>query len=96
MINTVKNQTPERVNQWAAQQAYLVLGFILAACATAEIDTCPMEGFNPAQVDELLNLADKNLTAKIICPLGFRAASDTYSKMKKVRLSQNELFINLN
>lgn len=95
MLGQIAKLNPQQAEAWTAQQAYIVLGFIMAACAMAEIDACPMEGFEPEKVDEILNLTNKNLTAKIICPLGFRSDSDVYSKMKKVRLNQSELFIKL-
>jgi nitroreductase/dihydropteridine reductase len=41
---------------WAARQAYIALGFALAAAAEAQIPSCPMEGFSPKDVAELLGL----------------------------------------
>ncbi len=43
---------------WAARQAYLALGFALAAAAELKIDSCPMEGFDPEQVHTILELDD--------------------------------------
>jgi nitroreductase len=36
---------------WAAKQAYIALGMGLAAAALEEVDSTPMEGFDPAQLD---------------------------------------------
>jgi nitroreductase/dihydropteridine reductase len=41
---------------WAKHQAYLALGFALAAAAEKKIASCPMEGFDPAGVAAALNL----------------------------------------
>jgi nitroreductase/dihydropteridine reductase len=41
---------------WAARQTYIALGFGLAACAEQKIASCPMEGFNSAEVAKLLDL----------------------------------------
>jgi nitroreductase/dihydropteridine reductase len=44
--------------EWAKRQAYIALGFGLAACAEQKIASCPMEGFDPASVGKILNLDD--------------------------------------
>lgn len=41
---------------WAAKQAYIALGFGLAAAAEQRIASCPMEGFMPSKVAEILEL----------------------------------------
>jgi nitroreductase len=41
---------------WAAKQAYIALGFGLAAAAEHKIASCPMEGFNGAEVAKVLSL----------------------------------------
>jgi len=41
---------------WAARQAYLALGFGLAAAAEHKIASCPMEGFQGADVAKILEL----------------------------------------
>lgn len=43
---------------WAARQAYIALGFGLAAAAEQQVASCPMEGFNPAEVAKILNLPE--------------------------------------
>lgn len=41
---------------WAKHQAYIALGFALAAAAELKIATCPMEGFDPAGLSAALDL----------------------------------------
>lgn len=41
---------------WAAKQAYIALGFGLAAAAEHKIASCPMEGFNGTEVAKVLGL----------------------------------------
>jgi nitroreductase/dihydropteridine reductase len=41
---------------WAAKQAYIALGFGLAAAAELRIASCPMEGFMPSEVAKILDL----------------------------------------
>lgn len=44
--------------EWAKRQAYIALGFGLAACAEEKIASCPMEGFNGVEVARILTLED--------------------------------------
>ncbi|MFW2541437.1 NAD(P)H-dependent oxidoreductase [Primorskyibacter sp. 2E107] len=70
----------------AAHQAYIGLGFALAAAAELEVDSTPMEGFDPDAVDEILGLKEKGLHAVTLLPLGYRDESgDWLAGMKKVR-----------
>lgn len=81
---------------WAARQVYLAMGTALAAAAELRIDTTPMEGFVPAQLDELLGLAEKGLHSVLMLAIGERdAAADYMTGAAKVRYSKEELFINL-
>ena len=41
---------------WAAHQIYIALGNFLTCAALLGIDTCPMEGIEPAKYDEILGL----------------------------------------
>ncbi|OIQ27652.1 MAG: NAD(P)H-dependent oxidoreductase [Alphaproteobacteria bacterium MedPE-SWcel] len=76
----------------AARQAYIALGFALAAAAELGVDSTPMEGFDPDQVDEILGLKEKGLRSVILLPLGYRAEDgDWLLPMKKVRKSEAAL-----
>lgn len=76
-------------------QAYITLGNLMTVCAVEKIDACPMEGFLPHKVDELLNLSDKNLKSVLLLPVGFRAENDFMSSEKKVRKPLNELILEI-
>jgi len=78
---------------WAARQAYLALGNLLASAALLRIDACPMEGFNPDLYDELLGLKGSGYHTVCICALGYRKAEDPYAKAKKFRFAPEELFV---
>lgn len=70
----------------AARQAYIALGVALVAAAEQEVDSTPMEGFDPAKVDEILNLKARGLRSVILLPLGYRdPAADWLLPIKKVR-----------
>jgi nitroreductase len=82
-------------NVWTAKQTYLALGNLLNAAADLKIDATPMEGFVPAQVNEILGLDKLGLNATLIATLGYRHEEDTTQHYKKVRKSNEELFITL-
>ncbi len=70
----------------AARQAYIGLGAALIAAAFEEVDATPMEGFDPAKLDEILKLRERGLRSVAIVPLGYRAAEgDWLVNLKKVR-----------
>jgi nitroreductase len=81
------------VDAWAAHQAYIALGNLLAAAAIMGIDACPMEGLDPARYDEVLGLSPLGLHTVFACPLGYRAADDKYARDPKVRLPAEELLL---
>lgn len=70
----------------AARQAYIALGFAMLAAAELEVDSTPMEGFDPAKVDEILGLTERGLRSVVLLPLGYRdETGDWLLTMKKVR-----------
>lgn len=72
--------------QHAARQAYIGLGAALIAAAFEEVDSTPMEGFDPAKLDEILKLRERGLRSVAILPLGYRAdEGDWLVNLKKVR-----------
>ena len=78
--------------QHAARQAYIAFGVALTAAAFEEVDSTPMEGFDPAQVDEILGLREKGLRSVTLMPLGYRAnVGDWLDGAKKVRKPMEEL-----
>jgi nitroreductase len=75
----------------AARQAYIGLGAALIAAAFEEVDSTPMEGFDPASVDAILNLSARGLRSVAIMPLGYRLnGQDWLQNLKKVRRPLNE------
>lgn len=81
----------QRVPAWAAAQAYIALGGLLTASALLGVDACPMEGFVPAEYDKLLGLPAQGYASVVCCALGYRAVSDKYATLKKVRPAKSEL-----
>jgi nitroreductase len=79
------------VAEWAARQAYIALGNLLTSSALLGVDTCPMEGFVPAEYDRILGLAGSGYGAVVACALGYRSAQDKYATLAKVRFEAAEL-----
>lgn len=76
----------------AARQAYIALGFALIAAADQEVDSTPMEGFDPATVDKILRLKERGLRSVVLLPLGYRdPTGDWLLAMPKVRKSNDTL-----
>ena len=67
--------------EWAARQAYIALGFGLAACAENQIASCPMEGFVSNKVSEILELSS-NLTPVVLLAVGQHSGKDEYPRFR--------------
>jgi nitroreductase/dihydropteridine reductase len=81
---------------WAARQTYIAFGVAVAAAATEEVDATPMEGFENAKLDELLELPQKGLRSTSLLAVGYRdPVNDRLVNLKKVRRPMEELVIEL-
>jgi len=85
----------EARNTWTSKQTYLALGNLLNAAAELKIDVTPMEGFVDTEVNEILGLDQLGLNATLLATLGYRHDQDATQYYKKVRKSNDELFITL-
>ena len=75
----------------AARQTYIGLGAALIAAAFEEVDSTPMEGFDPKSVDDILGLGAKGLRSVALLPLGYRAKGhDWLENLKKIRRPVSE------
>jgi len=80
---------------WTARQTYIALGNLLSAAADLKIDSCPMEGFDNAQFNEILGLTKKGLNAAVLVAVGYRSEEDTTQHYKKVRKSKENLITHI-
>lgn len=90
--NTIESRTEENQQVWGSKQTYIALGNLLSSAASMRIDTCPMEGFNQDEFDEILGLKDKNLQSSVIAAVGYRSEEDQNQHLEKVRKNKTELF----
>lgn len=76
----------------AARQAYIAFSQAIAAAAFEGVDTTPMEGFDEAALDEILNLREKGLRSCVMLPVGYRdSENDWLAGLVKVRKSKEDL-----
>lgn len=80
---------------WTARQTYIALGNLLSAAADLKIDTCPMEGFDSAQFNEMLGLSKRGLNAAVLVAVGYRSKEDKTQHYKKVRKAKENLITHL-
>lgn len=93
ILGSLSNRTPEQIFQWNARQAYIALGYATAAAAFEKVDSTPMEGFVPEQVNQILGLEEKGLSAVSILAIGFRdETKDFLANAPKVRRPAEDFF----
>ena len=95
MKGAISNIPEEVIPIWNAKQTYIALSNLLNAAAELKIDVTPMEGFVPAQYNEILGLDKLNLNASLVAPIGYRHEEDATQHYAKVRKSNEDLFITI-
>ena len=70
----------------------IALGIALVAAAEQEVDSTPMEGFDPTLVDKILGLKERGLRSVVLLPLGHRdSTGDWLLNMPKVRKARETM-----
>ncbi|MFT2089925.1 NAD(P)H-dependent oxidoreductase [Paraglaciecola sp. 2405UD69-4] len=91
LLSTYPERDADTNFEHAARQAYIGLGSALIAAAEMKVDSTPMEGFVPEEVDKILNLKERGLKSVLLLPLGYRADSgDWLVDLQKVRRETDE------
>lgn len=86
-----KRSAEENFNH-AAKQAYIAFSQAIAAAAFVGVDATPLEGFEPAALDEILGLKAKGLKSCVMLPVGYRdEETDWLVNLTKVRKSKKDL-----
>ena len=62
----------ENIYAWTARQSYIALGNMMTAAAFIGIDSCPIEGFEKENVEEVLGLDRSKYQVSVIVPFGYR------------------------
>lgn len=79
---------PSKPVEWCARQAYISLGYGLAACTELKLASCPMEGFESDKVKTLLKLP-AHLEPYVYLAVGKK--SDTSSPYPRFRFSMDDM-----
>jgi nitroreductase len=87
----VKARDATAQREWAARQCYIALGQLMTAAAVLRVDTCALEGIDPAKYDEILGLGAEGYETVVACAVGYRAADDAYAAAAKVRFPAAEV-----
>jgi nitroreductase / dihydropteridine reductase len=92
LLNSYPQKDAEENFQHASKQAYIAFSQSMTAAAFEGVDSTPIEGFDPAGVDEILGLRSKGLRSAVLLPLGYRQEDkDWLAKLVKVRKSTEDL-----
>ncbi len=91
MVGFVAGKSKEWLNEWSARQMYIALGFGLMAAAQNNIDACPMEGFDPEAVGNIIGAKKDGYQARAMLALGFRSQDDPAALVKKVRFPKEKV-----
>lgn len=81
------------IDQWAARQTYIALGNFMTSAALLRVDTCPLEGLDPAAYDRILGVEGTGYRTVCACPAGYRSDDDGYAARPKVRFPLEEVIV---
>ena len=95
LIDEFVEKSKSYIETWMAKQAYIAMGNLLTVCALEDVDSCPIEGFEPENYDDLLQLKAKGLKSVLVLAVGYRADDDFFSGLKKVRRGVEEVVIDI-
>ncbi len=62
----------ENIYAWTSKQSYIAAANMMSAAAVLEIDSCPIEGFDKAAVEEILALDVTKYQLSMVLPFGYR------------------------
>ncbi len=85
-------QSADEITAWNEKQGYIVLGNLMFAAALEKVDSCPIEGFMPDKMTEILELNPQEEKVSVTLALGYRADDDHFQHHKKVRKPDEKLF----
>jgi nitroreductase len=90
-VDLIEGPRAAEIASWASNQLYIALGNLMTSAALLGIDTCPIEGFSPAEYDRILHLEASEFRTRVVCACGYRSADDKYASLAKVRYPASEL-----
>lgn len=92
LLSIYPQKDAEENFEHASKQTYIAFMAAITQAAYEGVDNTPMEGFDPNELDKILNLREKGLRSTLILPLGYKDAdNDWLANLKKVRKPMDEL-----
>ena len=70
----------DNIYSWTARQTYIAAGNMMTAAAFIGIDSCPIEGFDKGQVEEILGLDTSKYQLSMVLPFGYRLNEQSSQK----------------
>ena len=77
----------ENIYAWTVKQAYIAAGNMMTAAAFVGVDSCPIEGFDKNQIEEILQLDASKFQLALVLPFGYRINPQS----EQVRLGFDEV-----
>ncbi|WP_179347676.1 NAD(P)H-dependent oxidoreductase [Winogradskyella pacifica] len=97
LLSSYPQKDAEENFNHAAKQAYIAFSQAITAAAFEGVDTTPLEGFDPAAVDEILGLREKGLRSAVLLPVGYRKENEDWLvDLVKVRKPMEDLVTVIN
>lgn len=62
----------ENIYKWTSKQTYIASANMMSAGAFLGIDSCPIEGFEKSELEELLGLDTTKFQISLVLPFGYR------------------------
>jgi nitroreductase len=62
----------ENIFCWTARQTYIAAANMMICAATLGIDSCPIEGYDKEEVENVLNLDKTKYQLSLVLPFGYR------------------------
>ena len=81
-----------KIYQWSARQTYIAVANMMSAAAFIKIDSCPIEGFEKENIEEVLELDTSKFQVAMMLPFGYRI--NKQSKQLRLDLENVVEFIN--
>jgi|TARA_R110002111_G_scaffold57363_10_gene97227 nitroreductase len=92
LLSSYPQKDAEENFNHAARQAYIAFAEAITAAAFEGVDSTPLEGFDPAAVDEILGLREKGLRSAVLLPIGYRKEDEDWLvNLVKVRKPMEDL-----
>lgn len=85
------SMSPDARRAWNSRQVYIALGQLMTTAAMLGIDSCPLEGIDPAAYDRALNLKNSGYATVVACALGYRDPTDKYAAAPKARFDRSRV-----